>query len=116
MVGVTQRGPDAGKSKVVTNFLEYQTTFGGFVVEPDSGTRDRWANDPTEGGRWWLFPFAVKGFFDNGGQRLYVKRVVSNTATPASGALGTGLVSDIARDAAADARTALVIGRRQPQL
>ena len=105
MVGVTQRGPAAGKPKLVTNFLEYQTTFGGFVPEPDPQVRDRWADDPTEGGRWWLFPLAVKGFFDNGGQRLYVKRVVSTTATPASGVLGTGLVSAIARDAAAGAKT-----------
>ena len=64
-----------------------------------------WANDPTEGGRWWLFPLAVKGFFDNGGQRLYVKRVVSSEAEPAAGEFGEGLVSQIVRDAAAGATT-----------
>lgn len=105
MVGVTQRGPTTGKPKLVTNFLEFQTTFGGFLPEPDPTTRDRWANDPTEGGRWWLFPLAVKGFFDNGGQRLYVKRVFSSDAEPASGAFGQGLVSQIVRDAAANATT-----------
>ncbi|MFI9455226.1 phage tail sheath family protein [Amycolatopsis sp. NPDC052450] len=103
MVGVTQRGPTGGKPKLVTNFLEFQTTFGGFLPEPDQPVRDRWAGDPAEGGRWWLFPLAVKGFFDNGGQRLYVKRVVSGGATAASGTLGQGLVSAIARDAAAGA-------------
>ena len=105
MVGVTQRGPTTGKPKLVTNFLEFQTTFGGFLAEPDPATRDRWANDPTEGGRWWLFPLAVKGFFDNGGQRLYVKRVFSADAEPASGTFQQGLVSQIARDAAAGSTT-----------
>jgi hypothetical protein len=105
MVGVTQRGPTTGKPKLVTNFLEFQTTFGGFLPEPDPAVRDAWANNPTEGGRWWLFPLAVKGFFDNGGQRLYVKRVVSGAAEPASGTLGQGLVSQIVRDAAAGARS-----------
>jgi phage tail sheath protein FI len=109
MVGVTQRGPTSGKPKLVTNFLEFQTTFGGFLPEPEPAIRDAWANNPTEGGRWWLFPLAVKGFFDNGGQRLYVKRVFSGDAQPASGELGQGLVSQIVRDAAAGA-TALELG------
>ncbi|UOX92730.1 phage tail sheath subtilisin-like domain-containing protein [Amycolatopsis sp. FBCC-B4732] len=104
MVGVTQRGPTGGKPKLVTNFLEFQTTFGGFLPEPDPAIRDAWAENPAEGGRWWLFPLAVKGFFDNGGQRLYVKRVASETAQAASGTLGTGLVSAITRDAAAGAK------------
>ena len=103
MVGVTARGPAAGKPQLVTTFLEYQDTFGGFLPEPDQGVRDRWEQDAAEGGRWWHFPLAVKAFFDNGGQRLYVKRVVSGTAVPASGALGGGLVSEITRDAAAGA-------------
>lgn len=103
MVGVTQRGPTTGKPKLVTNFLEYQTTFGGFLPEPDPSVRDAWANNPTEGGRWWLFPLAVKGFFDNGGQRLYVKRVASRTAQAATKSIGKGLVSQITQDAAAGA-------------
>ncbi|MGW0809044.1 phage tail sheath family protein [Nonomuraea sp. NPDC002799] len=103
MVGVTQRGPTTGKPKLVTTFLEFQTTFGGFLPEPDPQVRDDWAGNPAEGGRWWLFPLAVKGFFDNGGQRLYVKRVVSGAAQPASGTLGRGLVSQIVRNAPAGA-------------
>lgn len=100
MVGVTARGPYTGKPKLVTNFLEFQNTFGGFLPEPDPAVRDTWANDPAEGGRWWLFPLAVKGFFDNGGQRLYIKRVAAGQAKPASGALGGGLVSPVTGDAA----------------
>ncbi|MFL6125983.1 phage tail sheath family protein [Actinophytocola sp.] len=105
MVGVTQRGPTTGKPKLVTNFLEFQTTFGGFLPEPDPSIRDAWAANPTEGGRWWLFPLAVKGFFDNGGQRLYVKRVASGAAQAAASTLGQGLVSPIARDAGVGATT-----------
>jgi phage tail sheath protein FI len=105
MVGVTARGPYTGKPKLVTNFLEFQNTFGGFLPEPEPTVRDTWANDPAEGGRWWLFPLAVKGFFDNGGQRLYIKRVAAGEAKPASGALGSGLVSSITRDAAPGATT-----------
>jgi phage tail sheath protein FI len=105
MVGVTQRGPTTGKPKLVTNFLEYQTTFGGFLPEPDPAVRDAWAENPAEGGRWWLFPLAVKGFFDNGGQRLYVKRVVSGDAQAATGTLHQGRVSLVAQDAAAGATT-----------
>ncbi|MCP2163338.1 phage tail sheath C-terminal domain-containing protein [Goodfellowiella coeruleoviolacea] len=113
MVGVTVRGPYTGKPKLVTSFLEFQRVFGGFLPEPEPGLRDRWAGDPDEGGRWWLFPLAVKGFFDNGGQRLYVKRVASRQATPSSGALGHGLVSQITGNAAKKAtslRLAHLIG------
>ncbi|GLF93386.1 phage tail sheath C-terminal domain-containing protein [Streptomyces yaizuensis] len=105
MVGVTARGPSVGKPKLVTTFLEYQNTFGGFLPEPDATVRDAWAGDAAEGGRWWLFPLAVKGFFDNGGQRLYVKRVVSAQALPSSGTLGEGLVSPVAAQAARGATT-----------
>lgn len=100
MVGVTARGPYTGKPKLVTNFLEFQNTFGGFLPEPEPAVRDTWANDPAEGGRWWLFLLAVKGFFDNGGRRLYIKRVAAGQAEPASGALGSGLVSPVTGEAA----------------
>ncbi|MFE9006488.1 phage tail sheath family protein [Streptomyces sp. NPDC007875] len=109
MAGVTVRGLYTGKPKLVTNFLEFQNTFGGFLREPDPLIRDTWANDPAEGGRWWLFPLAVKGFFDNGGQRLYIKRVASRQASPSSGVLGHGLVSPVAGDAAKGA-TRLELG------
>lgn len=100
MAGVTVRGPYTGKPKLVTNFLEFQNIFGGFVPEPEASVRDAWALDPSEGGRWWLFPLAVKGFFDNGGQRLYVKRVASKEAAESAGTLDRGLVSQIVTDAA----------------
>ena len=83
MVGVTARGPTAGKPQLVTSFAEYQRTFGSYLpadaVAPN--VRDRWQDlTNTEGGRWWLFPYAVQGFFENGGQQLFVKRVVASGA------------------------------------
>src|SRR4051812_26543746 len=103
MVGVTVRGPSVGKPQLVTNFLEFQRTFGGFLPDPDPGIANGWRFNKAEGGQWWTFPLAVKGFFDNGGQRLYVKRVFSGTSTTASGALGPGLVSEVTGDAPAGA-------------
>jgi phage tail sheath protein FI len=105
MVGVTARGPLTGKPKLVTSFLEYQQTFGGFLPEPPPALRDRWAGDALEGGRWWLFPLEVKAFFDNGGQRLYVKRVAGAAATAATAAVSTGRASGVVEDAPAGAES-----------
>jgi uncharacterized protein len=85
MVGVTEKGPTEGRPVLVTSFGDFRAQFGGFLDPPaDAGERLRWELDDQEGGYWWRFPFAVKGFFDNGGRRLYVKRVVSSQATAAS--------------------------------
>ena len=102
-VGVTARGPTSGKPQLVTSFADFTRTFGGFLDVPESTVYNKWALDNTDGGRWWLFPLAVKGFFDNGGQRLYVKRAFAATATAASASLGKGLVSEVLFDAAAGA-------------
>jgi phage tail sheath protein FI len=117
-VGVTARGPSGGsvpgdttnrgKPVLVTSFAEFTRTFGGFLPDPPPSILNRWALDATEGGRWWLFPLSVKGFFDNGGQQLYVKRVFaqglpggSGGATAANATLGRGIISEVAQDAAA---------------
>jgi Bacteriophage tail sheath protein len=104
MVGVTVRGPTDGKPKLVTNFNEYQVTFGGFVPIPGADVVRQWGSATNlEGGAWWTLPLAVKGFFDNGGQQLYVKRVFSggaNGATAASGFPVGGLVTEVTKDAA----------------
>jgi hypothetical protein len=83
MVGVTQRGPTEGKPVLVTSFADFRQQFGGYLEEPDDAERSRWELNDQEGGYWWRFPLAVQGFFDNGGLRLYVKRVVSSQATAA---------------------------------
>jgi phage tail sheath protein FI len=109
MVGVTVRGPTDGKPQLVTTFNDYQRIFGGFLPAPDAGTMRKWGSPGNlEGGAWWLFPLAVKGFFDNGGQLLYVKRVFSggdNGASAASGSPIRGLVTEVAKDAAAGTPT-----------
>ena len=108
-VGVTERGPTDsgppyfGKPVLCTSFADFERKFGSFLEEPPPADRNRWDLDSAEGGRWWQFPLSVKGFFDNGGQRLYVKRVFASTAVASGAALGQGLVAAIAADANAGA-------------
>jgi uncharacterized protein len=97
-VGVTALGPTDGKPQLVTSFTEFVRTFGGFLPTPAADIVNKWS-DQTEGGYWWQFPLCVKGFFDNGGQRLWVKRVFSSKAAASMGTLGKGLVSQLKRDA-----------------
>jgi phage tail sheath protein FI len=111
-VGVTLMGPTSGKPVLVTSFAEFQKTFGGFVPPPPAPLRNRWLLDAIEGGNWWRFPLAVKGFFENEGRQLYVKRVFAGGggvpgmgATGASAPFGQGLIADIAQDANATATT-----------
>ena len=108
-VGVTERGPTSGKPVLCTSFADFERTFGNFLPVPDPPVLNRWNLDAAEGGRWWQFPLSVKGFFDNGGQRLYVKRVFAAPTAAGTGAkasaaaLGQGLVAGIAADANAGA-------------
>jgi hypothetical protein len=103
MVGVTARGPVDGKPRLVTNYGEFVRLYGGTAPAASAAVRAAW--DIDEGGEWWTFPLAVKGFFDNGGEQLYVKRVVSSSAVASSKAAGKGLVADVTRNAAATATT-----------
>src|SRR6185295_18211666 len=98
-VGVTAFGPTSGKPVLVTSFAEFARLFGASVPEPSAAIVNEWS---VKGGRWWRFPLSVKGFFDNGGQRLFVKRVFAGPATPASGKLGWGVVSEVVADVVAD--------------
>lgn len=99
-VGVTLRGPSKGKPVLVTSFNEFRHTFGGFHPEPPANVAGDWENR----GHWWRFAHAVRGFFDNGGQQLYVKRVVSGGATAANHTFVQGLFSSIVQDAEADSK------------
>lgn len=65
-LGRTERGP--AEVNFVDSFLEYQRLYGGFVAQPAD----------------MYLPHAVKGFFDNGGKRAYLARVVKDGATEAS--------------------------------
>src|SRR5690349_11823882 len=109
MVGVTAYGPTEGKPELVTTFNDYQRIFGGFLPPPNAGLARKWGSATNlEGGAYWLFPLAVKAFFDTGGQQLYVKGVFSSPATAAAGSTVQGLVAGITKDAAAGA-TSLVL-------
>ena len=113
VVGVTDRGPSGGgppdggltrgKPELVTSFAEFVRKFGECLPEPEPELFNQWALNASKGGRWWQFPLAVKGFFDNGGQRLYVKRVFSSAATAAEEILGRGVIAEVTRDAPATA-------------
>jgi len=103
MVGVTQKGPTEGKPVLVTSFADFRQQFGSFLNPPDDDAeRLRWELDDQQGGHWWRFPLAVKGFFDNGGLRLYVKRVVSSQATAAFATVPTSVITDRPPGAATD--------------
>lgn len=70
-VGETERGPTTGQPTLVTSFPDFQNKFGGYV----SGKN---------------LAYAVRGFFDNGGLRAYIVRVIGDPATAASVAILNG--------------------------
>lgn len=98
-VGVTRRGPTSGKPVLITSFGDFTRTFGGYWGEKDVAAplRARWGADPDEGGHWWQFPMSVRGFFENGGARLYVKRVVPGGAIAARAEFRQGLKAQVQR-------------------
>jgi len=67
-LGETERG--SLKPRLVTSYRDYLYWFGG-VFGPDK-----------------FIPYAVKGFFENGGNRLYICRVVGAAAKPAQAIFG----------------------------
>jgi phage tail sheath protein FI len=68
MVGVTARGP-VSEPTLVTSFAGFSRRFGGYLDHRVfTNGRD-------------LLPYAAEGFFTNGGQRLYVTRIVGENAT-----------------------------------
>lgn len=67
-LGETERGTI--KPRMVTSYKDYQRWFGG-VFGSDK-----------------FVPYAVNGFFENGGKRLFVCRIVGEQATPAEATFG----------------------------
>jgi len=68
MVGVTQRGP-VNTPTLVTSFGEFSRVYGG-LLDHRTFTENRDA-----------LPYAIQGFFNNGGQRVYVSRIIGPSAT-----------------------------------
>jgi len=66
-LGIAERGP-ADWPRLVTSFSEYQRLFGRYVTE---GNADRY------------LARGVEGFFQNGGKRCFIQRVVSRGGTGA---------------------------------
>ncbi len=75
IVGATERGPL--RPCLVASFADYLRSHGGFF------------------GRAEHVPFAARGFFENGGRRLYVCRVASSNATTARADLGDYLLEAV---------------------
>lgn len=69
-MGETERGPTL--PTLITSWLEYQRVYGGYFGS------DKY------------LPYAVEGFFRNGGQRCYIARIIKKTALKASLTLMTG--------------------------
>lgn len=67
-LGETERGP--AEPRLVTSYKEYQRWFGG-VFDDNK-----------------FLPFAVSGFFENGGTELYVCRIVGNASVAAQASFG----------------------------
>jgi Bacteriophage tail sheath protein len=72
-VGETERGPT--RPRLVTSWQDYYRWYGGYIDRPPA---DR-ANC--------FLPYVVRGFFQNGGQRLFVARVIGDAAVTASAQL-----------------------------
>ncbi len=80
-VGQTERGPL--HPTLVTSWQSFYRWYGGYIDRPPNTSQNV------------FLPYAVHGFFDNGGQRLFVARVVGPNAVAASNDLGNCVVEAI---------------------
>ena len=73
MLGATERGPEY--PKLITSWLQYQRWYGGYI--PDVS----------------YLTYAVQGFFDNGGQRVFIARIIDPAGSSATaGGIAIGRV------------------------
>ena len=68
--GETERGPS--RPRLVTSWQDYQRWYGGYIDRPPLNAENC------------FMPYAVRGFFENGGQRLFVARVTPAGVSPAA--------------------------------
>jgi phage tail sheath protein FI len=80
-VGATERGPTSGLPQLVTSFAEFNRRYGGYL--PGS-----------------FLAYAVEGFFVNGGQRVYIARVLGPNFRAASESFYNGFVARLVEDTA----------------
>ena len=85
MVGVTRKGRTDGLPQLVTSFADFERKFGGYLgAEIENDKR--------------FFAYAAEAFFQNGGQRLYVKRVIADDAVASEAQSKTEVSTRLARD------------------
>jgi phage tail sheath protein FI len=75
-VGEAERGPT--RPTLITSWQDYTRLYGGYIDRAPFNSAHP------------FLPYAVRGFFDNGGRRAFVARVVGADAVPATGKLGNG--------------------------
>src|SRR5689334_21559549 len=73
MAGETERGPT--RPTLVTSWPDYTRWFGVYIDRPLAGRAPALNH---------FLPYAVRGFFDNGGQRLFVVCVIGDAAIAAA--------------------------------
>lgn len=83
-VGLTQRGRAKGLPELVTSFSEFTRKFGGYLGSMYGNNR--------------FLPYAVDAFFNNGGQRAYVMRILLDGATAAEKQSLGGVTTRLAAD------------------
>jgi phage tail sheath protein FI len=87
-VGATQKGPTDRLPQLITSFPDFLRVYGSYLPE------EPWKNTR-------YLAYAVEGFFNNGGQRVYIKRVVdSKNAQKAGLTLNDGFVTRLAENTA----------------
>ncbi|GAB3374157.1 hypothetical protein GCM10027431_26540 [Lysobacter rhizosphaerae] len=74
-IGETERGPT--RPRLISSYVEYKRWFG------DVFDRDQY------------MPYATNGFFENGGRRLFVCRIVGADATVASAEVGNLIIKAV---------------------
>ncbi len=98
MVGMTVRGPETGLPLLVTSFAEFRRRFGAYL--PDSFGASR------------FLAHAVRGFFENGGRRVYVRRVVGTGLMTAGGTPTAGMRTRLTQDLQSGATSATLSSLR----
>lgn len=92
MVGYTLRGPS--EPTLITNYGAFVRTYGGALPIPTTAERAPWETR----GHWWHIAESVKGFFDEGGARLYFQRVAASGAAASSAPYNGGLYAALETD------------------
>ncbi|MBX3306652.1 MAG: phage tail sheath subtilisin-like domain-containing protein [Nitrospira sp.] len=87
---------------LVTSFAEFQRTFGPPLPIPLE-------NDPTDYG---FLGWAVRAFFDNGGKRAYIARIVDASDTPSTLRVAQGIAYRLLRSASKNDKTIFLTSTR----